>query len=182
MLQPAPAAGPWHSQLPSSTAANRQDAESHDSRQTPGSCRNGVTLHLLSANGTPIAVKAAISHHPGSLSQGATWAVAFTRSSDAAADDERRLLLRVKLDGTIVGVSRGTPGSLFGLDPGHLVGGRLEAVVDVCLKWAKAGEQRPGRVCCCISCMQARALAVIQVSCACGGDASLHPARAAPAD
>lgn len=104
-----------------------------------------MTVHLLSSNGTPVPVKAAISHHPGSLGQGAAWAVAFARSSEAAATDERRLSLRVKLDGTIVGASRGTPGNLFGLDPGHLVGARLDAHLDVAREWAKSGGLRAGR-------------------------------------
>jgi len=111
-----------------------------DARQTPGSCRNAASVHLLTSNGTPLKVKAAITHHPGSLSQGATWAVSLTRSSESAAADERRLLLRVKMDGTIVGVSRSTPAALFGCDPGHLVGGRLAALVDVFLEYSKGGE------------------------------------------
>jgi hypothetical protein len=106
----------------------------------PGSCRNPVTVHLLSANGTQQPVKASITHHPGSLSQGASWSVRITRSSEAAATDERRLLLRVAADGAIVGASGGTPAALFGWEPSRLVGRRLESVVDAFWEYAKGGE------------------------------------------
>ena len=122
-----------------------QDAEAFDARQSPGSCRNTMSVQLVSSNGTAVPVKASISHHPGSLSQGATWAVAFTRSSQAAADDERRLLLRIMLDGTIVAVSRGTPSALFGVEPSRVVGTKLEHLVDVCWEYSKGGEPRAGR-------------------------------------
>ena len=104
-----------------------------------------MSVQLVSSNGTAVPVKASISHHPGSLSQGATWAVAFTRSSQAAADDERRLLLRIMLDGTIVAVSRGTPSALFGVEPSRVVGTKLEHLVDVCWEYSKGGEPRAGR-------------------------------------
>jgi hypothetical protein len=119
--------------------SNHQDAEALDPRQTPGSCRNALCVHLVTSNGTSLPVKAAITHHPGSLSQGATWAVAFTRSSEAAAADERRLVLRVRMDGTIVGASRATPAALFGCDPGHLVGSKLGSLLDVFLEYEKSG-------------------------------------------
>lgn len=117
-----------------------QDAETLETRQAAGSCRSGATVHLVSSNGTAVPVKASISHHPGTLGQGATWAVSFTRSTEAAAADERRLLLRVKVDGTVVGVSSGTPSTLFGWDPLRLVGTRLEALVDIFYEYAKDGE------------------------------------------
>jgi hypothetical protein len=111
-----------------------------DARQMPGSCRNGLTIHLLSANGTLQPVKAAIAHHPGSLGQGAAWSVQVVRSTERAAMDERRLLLRVKADGTIVGVSTGTPTALFGWEPTRLVGRRLETLVDAFWEYSKGGE------------------------------------------
>lgn len=115
-------------------------------RQPLGSCRSGVSVHLLSSNGTLVPVKASISHHPGALGQGAMWAVSFQRSSEAALADERRLQLHVKVDGTIVAASRGTPQPLFGWDPARLVGQRLDAVVDVFRDYAKGGERLPRKV------------------------------------
>jgi hypothetical protein len=86
-----------------------------------------------------VPVKASITHHPGTLGQGAAWAVSFTRSSEAAFADERRLLLRVKADGTIVGTSVATPALLFGWDPSRLVGERLDVLVDVFHEYASSG-------------------------------------------
>lgn len=86
-------------------------------------------------------VRAAISHHAGSLGQGASWAVAVTRSSEATAASERRLQLRVRLDGTIASANNGTPGSLFGCEPDRLAGSRLDALVDVFWEHSKAGAR-----------------------------------------
>lgn len=115
-----------------------------DPKQTPSSCRNGVAVHLLTCNGTPVPVKAVISHLPGTVTQAAAWAVTLARATDTAAADERRLLLRIAADGTIVGASRGTPASLFGIDPRELVGMRLDGLLDVAYHHVKAGERMRG--------------------------------------
>ena len=130
-----------HTCLPA-TPHPLQDTEALlDARLAPGSCRSGTTVHALSSNGTLVPVKASITHHPGSLGQGAAWAVTFTRSSEAALADERCLELRVKFDGTIVGASRGTPQQLFGWDPARLVGQQLDVAVDVFREYTKGGER-----------------------------------------
>ena len=123
-----------------------QDAETMDARQSPGSCRSGSTVHLSSTNGQLVPVKASISHQPGSLGHPALWAVTLTRSSEAAANDERRLLLLVRMDGTIAAASSGTPISLFGIDPARLAGSRLDRIVDVFHSHAEAGERGRGWV------------------------------------
>lgn len=113
-------------------------------RPPPGSCRGGATVELLRVNGVHLPVRVAVAHHAGALGQPSVWSVAVTRSSGAAAADERRLLLRVTFGGDIVGVSEGTPPALFGLEPRRLVGARLDDVVDVCREWGKAGETKLG--------------------------------------
>lgn len=115
-----------------------------DAKQTPSSCRNGTTVHLVTCNGTLVPVKAAISHHAGTTTQAPTWSISCVRSSDAAAADERRLRVRIAGDGSIVSVSKGTPSSLYGIDPAELVGKRIDTLVDVAWHHVKAGE--PGGV------------------------------------
>lgn len=114
-----------------------------DAKQTPSSCRNGMTMHLVSCNATLVPVKAAIAHHAGTATQAPAWSVSCVRSSDAVAVDERRLVLCVAADGTIVSVSSGTPSSLYGLDPLDAVGKRIDALIDVAWHHVKSGERAP---------------------------------------
>ena len=53
--------------------------------------------------------------------------------------DERRLVLTVAFDGTVVGTSS-SPQALFGFAPANLVGRPVDRVLDVFKQWTAAGE------------------------------------------
>ena len=112
-----------------------------DPKHTPSSCRNSLTSVMLSANGTPVHVKATITavHAPpdqgfsfsGGTGGDHTWAVKIERSSQAQLLSERRLQMLVGPDGKVVWAAPGTPNWLFGWDTADLVGVPLARIVDI---------------------------------------------------
>lgn len=116
-----------------------------EAKQTPGSCRNGLTSVLLSSNGTPVFVKSTIMPHNavaaaqglslgalgGGSSSDTTWSLNVERSSQAQLLNERRLQLLVSAEGLITWATPGCPGWLFGYEPAALIGMKLSSLIDV---------------------------------------------------
>lgn len=146
-----------------------QEASALKANSAPGSCRNGVTSIMLSSNGTPVYVRAAISTHMdpaaaamslqqgGSGGAGAIWAMRVERSSPAQLLHEQRLQLLLTADGVVTWASSGSPASVFGFDVASLVGGSMEGIVDVFYEYLGGA--------CCVLC--AARCAVLMLCCVC---------------
>lgn len=116
-----------------------------EAKQTPGSCRNGLTSIMLSANGAPTFVKTTIiPHNPAGSSQGFSfsanggaaqsdtiWAIKVDKSSQAQLLNERRVQLLVSAEGRIIWTTPSSPTWLFGYEPSTLVGTKLSSVIDI---------------------------------------------------
>lgn len=129
-----------------------------EAKQTPGSCRNGLTSVMLSSNGTPVYVKTTVMPHNsvaaaqglslvslgGGMSAETIWSLTVERSSHAQLLNERRLQLLVSADGRITWATPGCPFSLFGFEPAALIGMKLSSIIDVFRDYESGKGMGPG--------------------------------------